>query len=176
MLGKWKCEPRKDIDTGKWLLVFVTDEKPTIWDETRDDLLDIQVEKYREDRSDRANRYFHKLVREIAKKQKLSMIEVKNQMISDYGCLDEKMPDIQLMANVDWRRIETIHLQPTAEYSVNDDGILYYTYKVMKGTHTYDTKEMSVLIDGVVQEAKNLGIETLPSYEIERMKEQWKAY
>lgn len=176
MLGRWNREPRRDIDTGKWLMVFETDTKPAIYDETKNDVIVIQVDKYREDRSDRANRYFHKLVQEIAKKQKLSMIEVKNQMISDYGCLDDKMPDIQLQASIDWRRIETLHLQPTTEYSVNDDGILYYTYKVMRGSHTYNTKEMSVLIDGVVQEAKNLGIETLPPYEIERMKQQWKVF
>jgi hypothetical protein len=94
-------------------------------------------------------------------------------MISDYGCVDEEMPDIQLKASVDWRRIERIHLQPTTEYSVGDDGILYYRYKVMRGSHTYNTKEMSVLIDGVVQEAKELGIETLPDKEIERLKSLW---
>jgi hypothetical protein len=59
---------------------------------------------------------------------------------------------------------------------VGDDGILYYRYKVMRGSHTYNTKEMSVLIDGVVQEAKNLGTETLPEKELERIKNLWKNY
>lgn len=176
MLGRWKNKPKRDIDTGKWLMVILTDEPPIVYDTTKDDMLDIKIEKHRDGRSDRANRYFHKLVGEIAKVQKVSMIEVKNQMISDYGCVDEEMPDIQLKASVDWRRIEKIHLQPTTEYSVGDDGILYYRYKVMRGSHTYNTKEMSVLIDGVVQEAKELGIETLPPCEIERMKQLWENY
>jgi hypothetical protein len=54
-----------------------------------------------------------------------------------------------------------------------DNGKLYRVYIVMKGSHTYDTKQMSVLIDGTVGEAKDLGIETLPPHELERMKSQW---
>jgi hypothetical protein len=34
---------------------------------------------------------------------------------------------------------------------------------------------MSRLIDGTVSEAKELGIETLPEKEIERLKELWKV-
>ena len=41
------------------------------------------------------------------------------------------------------------------------------------GSSTYNTKEMSVLIDGIVYEAKELGIETLPPDELERMKVEW---
>jgi hypothetical protein len=37
----------------------------------------------------------------------------------------------------------------------------------------YDTKEMSVLIDGIVSEAKELGIETLTPDELERIKSAW---
>lgn len=44
----------------------------------------------------------------------------------------------------------------------------------MRGSHTYDTKEMSRLIDGTVEEAKELGIETLTPDQVERMKQAWK--
>ena len=33
---------------------------------------------------------------------------------------------------------------------------------------------MSLLIDGIVQEAKNLGIETMTPAEVERLKGMWK--
>jgi hypothetical protein len=45
----------------------------------------------------------------------------------------------------------------------------------MRGSHTYDTKEMARLIDGVVYEAKSIGIETLSPDELERMKSLWKV-
>jgi hypothetical protein len=44
---------------------------------------------------------------------------------------------------------------------------------VMRGSHTYDTREMSRLIDGTVEEAKELGIETLTPEQLERMKASW---
>jgi hypothetical protein len=36
-----------------------------------------------------------------------------------------------------------------------------------------DKKEMAHFIDGIVFECKQLGIETLPPDELERLKEQW---
>lgn len=48
-------------------------------------------------------------------------------------------------------------------------------YKVYKGSSEYDSKEMSILIDGIISEAEELGIETLPPHEIQRLKEMWQA-
>lgn len=44
---------------------------------------------------------------------------------------------------------------------------LYY------GSSTFDTKQMSRLIDGIVSEAKDLGIETATPAELARYKEEW---
>ena len=41
------------------------------------------------------------------------------------------------------------------------------------GSSTYDTKEMSVLIDGIVSECKDLDIEVLPPDELQKIKETW---
>lgn len=46
-------------------------------------------------------------------------------------------------------------------------------YRIYRGSHTYDTKEMSVLIDGTVADAKELGVETATPAEIAEMKERW---
>ena len=62
---------------------------------------------------------------------------------------------------------ETLHAIP-----VRYDGVATF-YKIYRGSHTYDTKEMSVLIDGTVADAKELGIETLPPAELQAMKERW---
>ena len=40
---------------------------------------------------------------------------------------------------------------------------------MLRGSSTYDTKEMSELIDGLVSECREQGIETLPSEEFDRM-------
>jgi hypothetical protein len=50
----------------------------------------------------------------------------------------------------------------------------YNHIKVYKGSSEYDSREMAVLIDGIISEAKEMGIETLPPREVERLKEMWK--
>ena len=47
-------------------------------------------------------------------------------------------------------------------------------YRVWVGSSQYDTREMSVFISGIVEDAKELGIETLPPAELERLMEQWR--
>lgn len=47
-------------------------------------------------------------------------------------------------------------------------------YRIFKGSSEYDTREMAVLIDGIISEAKDLDIETLSPAEIQRLKEMWK--
>lgn len=46
-------------------------------------------------------------------------------------------------------------------------------YKVFKGSSEYDTKEMSIFIDGIVNECTNLGIPTISDEEINRLKMNW---
>ena len=55
-----------------------------------------------------------------------------------------------------------------------DNGIKFDKYLVYKQTHTLNTKEMSQLINGVVQECQDVGIETKPREEIESLLRSWK--
>lgn len=45
--------------------------------------------------------------------------------------------------------------------------------QVYYGSSTFDTKEMSVLLDGVISECHELGISTTTPDEITRMKQEW---
>lgn len=47
--------------------------------------------------------------------------------------------------------------------------------RLYTGSHEYDTKQMSRLIDYIVEEAKELGIETLTPNELNRMMEEYDA-
>lgn len=137
--------------------------------------LDIVIRKHRKKRSLNANKYFHKLVDEIAKVLHSSHTEVHNKLISEYGQIDTDIETIILEDSVPWLKAESMHLRPTTATKVLDNGRLYRVYFVMRGSHTYDTAEMSKLIDGAVSEAKELGIETMTLDELERMKQMWKA-
>lgn len=146
-------------DLIKWLL-----EAPDV---------EYEVNEHKKKRSLNANAYFHVLCNKIAEATKQSMIEVKNQLICDYGYMDTEVGCVILKDGIEWKRIETIHLMPTTSTRTMDDGKLWRVYRVMRGSHTYDTKEMAHLIDMTVEEAKGLDIETLPPHELERLKEAW---
>jgi hypothetical protein len=48
-------------------------------------------------------------------------------------------------------------------------------YKIYRGSHTLDSKEMSILIEGTVADAKELGIDTMTPNQIERMVNAWRS-
>ena len=50
----------------------------------------------------------------------------------------------------------------------------YENIKCFFGSSTYNTKEMSRLIDAVVKDCKENGIETMTPSELERLKQEWK--
>ena len=74
---------------------------------------------------------------------------------------------VTVKACVDMSRI-TGHWMP-----IRSNGT-FNAYAMIKGSSEYDTKEMSHFIDGIVAEAKELGIETLPPDELESMMKAWK--
>lgn len=146
---------------------------PEIYDDTKENVLNIEIKRYRKGRSLNANAYFHKMCDLIAKELNASAIKVKNMMLARYGQIDKDVSHLIMDNDIDYTELETIHLRPTGHTKVMDNGKLYQVYLVIRGSHTYDTKEMSQLIDGTVSEAKALGIETLTPAELERMKAEW---
>ena len=136
------------------------------------DKLKIKAVRYTQKRSLDANAYFHVLVGKIADVLTISKAKAKNVLICKYG-QPEYLPDGNIFyyqSNAPeeymWEQ-ETIHAMP-----VRSDGKLT-VYKIYRGSHTYDTKEMSVLIDGTVADAKELGIDTITPAELQEMKERW---
>ena len=137
--------------------------------------LSISMKKWRAKRSLDANAYFHVLVGKIADVLTISKTRCKNVLICRYGqpeLIEGEALVYKTMAPVSYMlEQESIHCQCIGSKIENDKEL--YFYKIFKGSHTYDAKEMSVLIDGTVQEAKDLGIETATPSELERMKQEW---
>lgn len=128
--------------------------------------LRLTAEKWRVKRSLSANAYYYVLLGKIAERAGETLTEAHNQTIADYGQADGNK--ILLLDDIDWRKVEWLHLKPTPEVQVVEDN-LYRAYLVMRGSHTYDTAEMSALIRGTIEDAKALGIETLTPVELEDM-------
>ena len=169
----------RDWETGKVILSLMIDssgseELQKICEQPK---LSVKLGRWTEKRSLSANAYFHVLVNRIATILHASLTEVKNQLIRDYGAfeyIDGQIPTFRLKAEYEQQMLnrEELHVKPIGREV--EEGTEWVRFAFMRGSHTYNTAEMSRLIDGAVSEAKELGIETLPPAEIERMKAAWK--
>lgn len=166
----------KDIVTGGYNITFSSSELPAGVNDISGAKLTITAKKYRKKRSLDANAYSWVLLDKIAKAMGSTSEEIYEEMLRRYGYPlydeDGKPVIISLKAGIDISAMD-IHLKMIGEGHVGDK--LFKHYKVIRGQSTYDTKEMSTFIDGIVSEAKELGIETIPPEELERMKSLWKA-
>lgn len=168
MKAKWHGEPYWDFKEKKYLITFETTEKPSVFDKTRDKELSLDISEYFDHRSGRANRYMWELVGKIADSLRSSKDEIYIRMLKRYG----QSEIVSVLSEIDVSGYFKYY-EPIAEVTLQ--GKEFTHYKVFKGSSEYDTREMSILIDGVVSEAKELGIETLPPNELERMKQAWKV-
>lgn len=167
MRGKWSNIFR-DIKTGKWLIQFEVDEVSG-YDELKDADLDISVKKHREKRSLDANAYAWVLMSKLAEIHGTSKEEVYESMLQKYGALDQDELGYITITMID--RIPIERVGGHWKFIGKNDG--FNSYIMIKGSSEMDSKEMSVFIDGIVSECKEMGIETLPPDELERMTEQW---
>jgi hypothetical protein len=173
--------------TGKPLLTLECDEHPTRLQEMITDLraadsLTIKIGKFRKKRSLDANAYYWLLIGKLAKVLKISMPHCHNLMLRRYGTLEEfdGRPVYIIIQDTDEAsskadEAETYHIKPTAQVKEGNDGLMYRTYLLLKGSHDYDTAEMSDLIEGLVDECKNVGIETANPDEIANMLSLWQT-
>ena len=142
-------------------------------DKFKDGFVDVQIEKWSDKRSLQANAYFHVLCNKIAEATKSSMDDVKKMLVTQYGTLargsDGKYMAVKVPKNTD---IEQIY--PYFRHIGQDkEGLDMYLF--FKQTHTLTKDEMNRLIQGTVDEAKALNIETLTPQEIERMVGKWEG-
>ena len=129
---------------------------------------DCTIEPHREKRSKNANDYSWKLQTEIAKVLNRKIDDIHNEMVLQYGVVE--VYSIKKVAFESAKRAFD-YFEVLGESKAN--GTDFVHCKVGLGTHTYDTKEMARFIDGVVQEAKDLGIETMTPRELAQLKTNW---
>ena len=165
----------EDYATGEMQITFSSPQKAQIrefYDKAINGKpLRVKVVKWQDKRSLDANAYFHVLVGKIADVLNLSKAYVKNDMITSYGQLEyEDDKPVVLVSNIPIEKMMEQELLHCKAVGFDADRIEYMVYR---GSHTYNTYEMAKLIDGTVQTAKDLDIETLPSDELERLKNLW---
>ena len=149
----------------------------------KDKKLTVELKQYREKRSLDANAYYWVLVGNLAGVFGQSNAWMHNYLLRRYGqimVIDDQgvytvLPDTdEAQKAID--EAETYHLKPTSQVKPGKGGKMYRTYMMLRGSSDYDSKEMSTLINGLVEECRAVGIETLPPAELERMMESYEKH
>lgn len=126
----------------------------------------FELKEYKEKRSLNANAYAWVLITEIGNVLRKSKEEVYLQMLKDYG----QQELVSVLSSINPKGYFKYY-EKVGNSILN--GKEFTHYRIFKGTSEYNTKEMSIFIDGVVQEAEQLEIETKTPDEIERLKMMW---
>lgn len=142
------------------------------FDDLHDVEVDVKVTKHRVKRSLDANAYAWVLVDKIAQKRRMSKAEVYRNAIREIGgvseivCIQNRavktMKDVWTRNGIGWQVEE---MESKIEGCTN--LILY------KGSSVYDSRQMSALIDSLVQDARSIGIETRPQWEIDSLLKEY---
>lgn len=165
-----------DWKSRKTRVTFEVEARPEDLEKLKDKKLTVEIKPYRKKRTLDANGYYWILLSKLAEVLNLSRSELHNIMLRRYGQLElvDDCPIYNIFPDTDnaektVNNAETYHVKPTSQVKEGRDGKMYRTYLMLRGSHTYDTKEMSVLINGLVEECKEQGIETLPPDKLRRM-------
>ena len=140
-----------------------TQKQAITWLLEQDNTKRYEVKEYRQKRSKSQNAYMWEIISKIADIQRLSKEEVYLQMLKDYG----QSEIISMLSTINPNGYLKYY-EEIGKGQVN--GKEFTHYKVYKGSSEYNSKEMSILIDGVIQEAKQLDIETLTPQQIAEMR------
>lgn len=142
-----------------------------------------EVKEYRKKRTLTQNAYYWALIGKTARALRMSTTELHNRMLRDVSDLIAEefggkkayllLPDTEETERKALAS-ETVHIKPTAQTRVLADGVTYRTYVLLKGSHDMKTDEMGALLDRLIVEAKQQGIETLTWRELLEMRQREK--
>jgi hypothetical protein len=122
----------------------------------------FELKEYREKRGQQANKYYWSLINELANVLRMDKEDLHFKMLQSYG----QHELISVLADIDLSNFIKYYVE-AGESVLN--GKTFKHYKVFKPSSEMDSKEFSILLDGLVQECKQQGIETLEDKEIEEM-------
>ena len=128
---------------------------------------DLDIKIHREKRSNDANAFLWCLLGKMASALKTSNEELYFEALKRYGkSFLVKVRNSQLEEAM----CEFKYAEPFEQWSDPKGETAYI--KVYRGSSTYDTKEFSRLLDGVIDEARELGIDTDPE-EVKQLMKKW---
>ena len=164
---------------GESILILTTREScKQLWEQLGGGEITFSIKKRATPRSLNANNYAWSLIEKLATAIKSDKDTVYEEMLRRYGTgesyTDEAGNECKVLFSLREGIPPSLVARHYAEVGVGYiDGKKFVHYRAIKGTSEYSTKEMSVFLDGIVSECREVGIQTDTPEMIARYKEAW---
>nr|DAI83057.1 MAG TPA: NinB protein [Caudoviricetes sp.] len=157
---------------GDWLCVQTNKARQVLDSLKEGKAYDVEIKEHREKRSLDSNAYFWSLADRLAEKTRIPRTDIYRSYIREIGgnnetvCIPDKGVD-KLRRGWEHNGLGWQTDTMSSKLPGCTNVVLYY------GSSTYDTAQMSRLIDLIVQDCREQGIETLPPDKLAGMMEEW---
>lgn len=144
------------------------------WDALHDGEVAVEIKKYRKRRSLDANAYAWVLIDRLAEKLRMPKLDVYRELIRNIGgvsqtvCVQDKAVQ-DLISGWSHNGLGWFAETMPSKLAGCTNVILYY------GSSSYDSVQMSALLDLLIDDCKAQGIETTTPEELAKYKEEWKS-
>lgn len=142
--------------------------------------LEWDLTEHKKKRTRSQNSYYWELAGQVAiKSTKFANVnEIHNRNLRDLGLYEyiNGQPVCVYIPDTDEAEkaalnAESYHVKPTSQTRLGKNGDVFRCYVMLRGSHTFNTAEMSALVDLMVQQAKAVGVETLTPSELEHIRQ-----
>ena len=160
---------------AKISLLLDTNSLDIIEELKNENKLDIDIKKHRKKRSLNANAYFWKLLTEYSEEKGIDTIDEYKERVKRLGIfrvsrVETKDVETYKKSWENWGTAWFCEIYDT-EYLGNIEFKILHLYY---GSSSFNSKQMSRLINDLVEDCKEVGIETKPENEIKSLLEAWK--
>lgn len=166
---RWFSDP-----SGEWVCFRTKSARSVCENMVEGKAYECTIKEHRPRRSLDANAYAWVLMDKLASKIGIPKTEIYRNVIREIGGNSDTVCVLESAADKLIEGWSKNGIGWTAEKGKSKiDGCVNVT--LYFGSSTYDSKQMSRLIDLVVSECKDNGIETLTPFELDALKERWNA-
>lgn len=153
------------------LMLKTNDPEALKFARTFKDAGNYEITKAKKTRSLDANKYFWELVGKLASAMSIDKDTIYRSAVCAVGAFT--MLEIPNDAFEDFKRVWANKGLSWIAEKVDEKDNGNAVVRAYYGSSAYDSKEMSALIDYVLQDARSIGIETLDDQRINALLEEW---
>lgn len=167
-------EARIQNDGGAWLCLKINEPAPArkFVMEKQQRLYDVEIRQHRDKRSLDSNSYLWALLDKLADALHTTKEELYLQKVRECGVFKDFLltEDEYSTFKVVWEAMGTGWPTEQVDYTPDGERLVIRAYY---GSSRYNSKQMSRLLDSVIEDCKSQDIEILSADKLALLKEEW---